>query len=138
MADLNGALQSLQQLQDDDVTVSAENTTVTVTVAYRDMAGLSGHEQASWDFVVRLDPDGGTYKITSTDRSAHVGLSGGGLKIEKKPGTTRSFSFSKQVGGGGAGTQTYDSKAWEDTIAQQVEAHGFTRAKGGLRKLFGR
>lgn len=140
MADLAAALTALRSLQSDEVSVSAEGETARVVVEYLDTspAGSRSQEKASYEFTVEFLPDAGEYRLSSTQRDAHVGPGGAGASVRKRPGTTKSYSFTKQVGPGGSVTSSFSSKPWEDRIREHVEAAGWTRKKGLMGKIFGR
>lgn len=138
MADLQAAVTALQTLQGDDVAVSAQGNTASVTVPYRDETNGTGTEKASYTFNVTFDEAAGEYKITHAQTSTESGP--GGFAMEKKFGSGKNVSMSKSIsfGGGESSSSSFDSRTWESQITERVEAAGWVKKKGFFGKLFGR
>lgn len=138
MADFQAAVTALQTLQGDDVAVSTQGNTASVTVQYRDETDGTGTEKASYTFNVTFDEAAGEYKITHEQTSTESGL--GGIGVEKKFGSGKSVSMSKSIsfGGGESSSSSFNSRTWEDQITERVEAAGWAKKKGIFGKLFGR
>jgi hypothetical protein len=144
MADFVGAVAALQQLATDAVRVEVDGTRVRVCVRYGDPsfgdAGVGGG-WSEFTVVADLDPADGEYRLHTEERGASANVSGGGLsgsyEISYNRGTSRSFRRASGTSmGGGTYRVDFDSAPWQHTVVERLEAHGWTRRRGFLSRLF--